>query len=254
VPDRASHPWAGRLWAKSRIDDVLEEMALTRTPAPELRNEVIELGLAYNLVTPYTSFLAVPERELNAAQAATLADLRAQRSRIVAANADAAALSRTRMPPGDPVLTVDAPKNALQVTAWFPFGLTKDLSWDDKLEKWVLRFVVPIGVPDGEYEATVVIVGPDGCVSVAKASYTIDSQKPEFEVEAKAVAGLVFVRVHPSEPARRVFAVLAANPRRRVELIEAGGDFVGVLRGSGPVRIVVADLARNEAMREVVAR
>jgi Ca-activated chloride channel family protein len=94
LPESASHPWAGRLWAKSRIDDLLEEMALTRMPPPELQNEVIELGLAYDLVTPYTSFLAVPERELNSAQAATLAELRAQRARIVAANADAAALSR----------------------------------------------------------------------------------------------------------------------------------------------------------------
>src|SRR6266849_6793618 len=106
LPERASHPWAGRIWAKSRIDEVLEEVALTGASTPELRNEVIELGLAYNLVTPYTSFLAVPERELNEGQAATLADLRAQRARIMAANSDAAALSRTRMPPGDPVLKI----------------------------------------------------------------------------------------------------------------------------------------------------
>jgi Ca-activated chloride channel family protein len=219
-----------------------------------LQNEVIELGLAYDLVTPYTSFLAVPERELNAAQATTLAGLRAQRARIVVANADAAALSRTRMPPGDPVLTVKAPKEALQVTAYFPFGLVKDLSWDGKLDKWVLRFVVPVGVPDGEYEATVLIVDRDHCVEIAKASYTIDSKQPDFEVEAKAVAGLVFLRVRPSEPARRVVAVLAGNSRRRVELIEEGGEFVGVLRGRGAIRVVVADLARNEAMREVVPR
>jgi Ca-activated chloride channel homolog len=254
VPDHASHPWAGRLWAKSRTEDLLEEMALTRTPPPELRDEVIELGLAYNLVTPYTSFLAVPERELNAAQAATLADLRAQRARVVAANADAAALSRTRMPPGDPVLTVTAAEDALQVTAYFPFGLVKDLSWDDKLQKWVLRFLVPVGVPDGEYEATVLIVRRDRFVEVAKASYTIDSKQPDFEVEARAVAGVVLLRVRPSEAARRVFAVLATNPRRRVELVEEGGEFVGVLRGRGAVRVVVADLARNEAMREVVPR
>src|SRR6266851_3790120 len=175
-------------------------MALARTPAPEFQNEVIELGLAYNLVTPYTSFLAVPERELNGAQAATLTDLRAQRARIVAAHSDAAALSRTIMPPGDPVLTVKAPKDALQVTAYFPFGLVKDLAWDEKLEKWVLRFLVPVGVPDGGYEATVLIVRRDGSVEVAKACYTIDSKEPDFEVEAKKVAGLVFVRVRSSEP------------------------------------------------------
>ncbi len=254
LPERASHPWAGRLWAKSRIDDVLEEMALARTPAPEFQNEVIELGLAYDLVTPYTSFLAVPERELNGAQAATLTELRAQRARIVAEHSDAAALSRTRMPPGDPVLTVKAPKDALQVTAYFPFGLVRDLGWDEKLEKWVLRFLVPVGVPDGDYEATVLIVRRDGSIEVAKACYTIDSKEPDFEVEAKKVAGLVFVWVRSSEPARRVTAALVADPKRRIELAGAGSDFTGVLPGSGPVRVVVADMARNESVREVVPR
>jgi len=254
LPERASHPWAGRIWAKSRIDEVLEEVALTGASTPELRNEVIELGLAYNLVTPYTSFLAVPERELNEGQAATLADLRAQRARIMAANSDAAALSRTRMPPGDPVLTVKAPKDALQVTAYFPFGLVRDLAWDDKQEKWVLRFLVPVGVPDGEYEATVLIVLRDGNLELAKAQYTIDSKEPDFEVEAKKVAGNILLRVRSSKPARRVTAALVADPRRRVELAGAGSDFTGVLHGSGPVRVVVADEARNESVREVVPR
>ncbi|MFN2547602.1 MAG: VWA domain-containing protein, partial [Myxococcales bacterium] len=139
LPERASHPWAGRLWAKSRIDDVLEEMALTRDPPNELKDEVIELGLAYDLVTPYTSFLAVPESELAGEQALTLAQMREQRAKVVAANADAAALSRKNMPPGDPLLTVNAPRDALQVTAYFPFGLVRDLKWDDHLEKWTLR-------------------------------------------------------------------------------------------------------------------
>jgi Ca-activated chloride channel family protein len=170
----------------------------------------------------------------------------------MAANSDAAALSRTRMPPGDPVLTVKAPKDALQVTAYFPFGLVRDLHWDGK--QWVLRFLVPMGVPDGDYEATVLIVLRDGKVEVARAAYTIDSKEPDFEVEAHGVAGLVYLRVRPSKPARRVVAALVANPRRRVELVGAGSEFTGVLRASGPVRVVVADEARNESMRDVVPR
>ncbi|HWE25895.1 MAG TPA: VWA domain-containing protein [Myxococcales bacterium] len=254
LPQIAAHPWAGRLWAKSRIDDVLEEISLTRNPPAELQNEVIELGLAYNLVTPYTSFLAVPERELNGAQAAALTSLREQRARIMAANSDAAALSRTRMPPGDPVLTVNAPKDALQVTAYFPFGLVRDLAWDAKLDKWVLRFLVPVDVPDGEYEATVLIVKRDGSVEMAKARYTIDSEEPDFEVQATRAAGLVFLRVHSFEPARRVTAAFVDDPRRRIELVGIGDHFAGVLRGSGPVRVVVADEARNESVRELVPR
>jgi hypothetical protein len=60
--------------------------------------------------------------------------------------------------------------------------------------------------------------------------------------------------VKSSEPARRVTAALVADPRRRVELAPVGTDFVGVLRGSGAVRVVVADMARNESVREVEPR
>ncbi|MGZ6142816.1 MAG: VIT and vWA domain-containing protein [Myxococcales bacterium] len=255
LPERESHPWAGRVWAKSRIDDVLEEMALTRNPPPELQNEVIELGLAYNLVTPYTSFLAVPESELSGEQATTLAQMREQRAKVVAANADAAALSRRNMPPGDPLLTVTAPRDALQVTAYFPFGLVRDLKWDDRLEKWTLRFLVPVGVADGEYEAVVVIVRRDHTIELAKAPYTIDSKEPDFEVDAaQAVSGGVHVRVVAAEPARRVTVVLARDPRQRIELTGDGRVFEGDLPASGTLRVVVADLARNETAREVEPR
>jgi Ca-activated chloride channel family protein len=254
LPEAASHPWAGRLWAKSRIDDVLEEMALTRNAPPELKNEVIELGLAYNLVTPYTSFLAVPESELTAGQQTVLASMREQRAKVVAANADAAALSRTRMPPGDPVLTVKAPRDALQVTAYFPFGLVKDLAWDDKQEKWTLRFLVPVGIADGDYEATVVIVKHDQTIEIAKAPYTIDSKEPDFDVEAeRAVGGATRIFVISAEPARRVIAALADDPRQRIELQgdPEGRVFEGLLPARGKVRVVVADMARNETAREV---
>ena len=247
LPESASHPWVARTWAKSRVDDVLEEMALTRSPPPELQTEVIELGLAYGLVTPYTSFLAVPESELDAGQSRNLSEMRAERAKVLAANSDAAALSRRSMPPGDPVLTVDAPRDALQVTAFFPFGLVKDLHFDERLEKWTVRFLVPTDVPDGAYEAQVVIVKRDGALELARASYVIDSRAPDFEVDFAGSR----IRVRVSEPARKVTVVLAADPRRRTVLRGDGREFEGERPGTGRLRVVVADLARNEAAREV---
>ena len=247
LPESASHPWVARTWAKSRVDDVLEEMALTRSPPPELQTEVIELGLAYGLVTPYTSFLAVPESELDAGQSRNLSEMRAQRAKVLAANSDAAALSRRSMPPGDPVLTVDAPRDALQVTAFFPFGLVKDLRFDERLEKWTVRFLVPTDVPDAAYEAQVVIVKRNGALELARASYVIDSRAPDFEVDFAGSR----IRVRVSEPARKVTVVLAADPRRRTVLRGDGREFEGERPGTGRLRVVVADLARNEAAREV---
>ncbi|HUJ29017.1 MAG TPA: VWA domain-containing protein, partial [Myxococcales bacterium] len=254
LPEAALHPWAGRVWARSRIDDALEEIALGGD-RPELRDEVVELGVAYNLVTPYTSFLAVPASELSEQQASTLAEMRQQRARALAADEDAAVLSRRNMPPGDPMLTVDAPQDALQVTAYFPFGLVKDLKWDAGLRKWSLRFLVPLGVADGEYEAVVVIVKRDRTVEFARASYVIDSKAPDFEVDAARGVTGVHLRVIASEPSRRAVAALADDPRRRVELSSSDGRvFEGDLPANGRVRVVVSDLARNETSREVDPR
>jgi len=85
-------PWVGRLWAQARVAHLLEELALGAT-APELKDEVLELALAYNFVTPYTAFLAIPESELGD-QRGTVEAAREHKRKILAENADAAALGR----------------------------------------------------------------------------------------------------------------------------------------------------------------
>ncbi len=92
IPASVARPWVGRRWAIARVDDLLEEIQL-KGETPELRDEVISLALAYDFATPYTAFLAVPERELNAQAAQTLAQGRAQRMQAQAAHADAPVLA-----------------------------------------------------------------------------------------------------------------------------------------------------------------
>ena len=50
---------------------------------PELSDEMIELALAYNFVTPYTAFLAIPESELGAASASQLNSARMRKADIL---------------------------------------------------------------------------------------------------------------------------------------------------------------------------
>jgi len=83
-------PWVGRLWAQARVAHLLEEMSLG-AKQPELQDEVVELALAYNFVTPYTAFLAIPESELGN-QASTVAAARERKRHILANNPDAEAL------------------------------------------------------------------------------------------------------------------------------------------------------------------
>jgi Ca-activated chloride channel family protein len=104
MPALVRRPWVGRRWAMARVADVLEEIEL-HGEQPELRDEVLSLALAYDFVTPYTAYLAIPERELTAEARVTLDNARAQRVAAQAQNADAVAvvagsqplMARTRM-------------------------------------------------------------------------------------------------------------------------------------------------------------
>jgi Ca-activated chloride channel family protein len=252
----ADEPWA--LSAQVHRDagqDLLEDVALAGE-TDELVDEVVELGLAYGLVTPYTAFLAIPEKELTGAARELVESARDFRRRILAAHPEAAALSRSLMPPGDPLLRVRASPSARHVTAYFPFGLVKDLAWDPAAERWQARFLVPSDVPDGTYQVLVVIVGADGTVESTTVPYVIDSREPEFTVDAVAAPGGVRLRVAADEASRRVTAALVSDPRLRVGLADAGDGttFEGVLPlppGTHELRVVVADEARNEGERVV---
>ncbi|MBX3159785.1 MAG: VWA domain-containing protein [Deltaproteobacteria bacterium] len=89
-----ARPWVGRLWAQSRVAHLLEELSLGAS-APEMKTEVIELALAYNFVTPYTAFLAIPESELGAMRG-TVEAARAHKAKVLAAHEDAAALGKAK--------------------------------------------------------------------------------------------------------------------------------------------------------------
>jgi Ca-activated chloride channel family protein len=92
LPARAERPWVGRRWAMSRVDDLLEEIQL-KGEEPEIREEVLSLALAYDFTTPYTAFLAIPERELTSSAAQTLQRARDQRADAQARHADAPAVN-----------------------------------------------------------------------------------------------------------------------------------------------------------------
>lgn len=251
----SSAPWVARSWALSRVGDLLEQERgnANDTERTHIHEEIVDLGLTWDLVTPYTSFLALPEKEITKELAGAVGSMRERRAKLLAANKDAATLSRSAMPPGDPILKVRAPKNARRVTAYFPFGLTQDLFWDEGSEQWLTRFLVPKDVADGTYEVPVSIVLADGRVEASKASYTIDAKEPAFEVFTEERPGGVFVRVLVDEPAQEVRVGLAdgaltLTPSADKLTFEA---FVPLASGQRAFRIVVADRARNESDRMI---
>jgi MYXO-CTERM domain-containing protein len=129
----SGRPWVGSLWAQSRIDHLLEEIALGNKD-DETKNEVLELALAYNFVTPYTAFLAIPESELGAMKG-TIEEARAQKQKILANNPDVAGLKNApKADPGDLALangttstTQGAPPPPPAIN---PFSTTRSFSMD----------------------------------------------------------------------------------------------------------------------------
>jgi Ca-activated chloride channel family protein len=85
-------PWVGRLWAESRVDDLVDEIALGGFRS-ELQAEVIDLALAYNFATPYTAFLAIPASELDWISAHQIATARQAKAEILRRKPDAARLA-----------------------------------------------------------------------------------------------------------------------------------------------------------------
>lgn len=251
VPAAERRPWVGRQWAMARVGDLLEEIALAGA-TEELESEAIELSLAYSLVGPYTSFLAIPESELTQASSDTLAQARARKQAILAKNKDAAALSRSNMPPGDPILRVRAPRDAKQVSARFSFGLVEDLVWDDRAEQWQVRFLVPKHVVDGTYDVEIVVVHGDGRIELSTAEYTIDAVGPEVEIQSSTSDGRHTLRVVGAEPLREVTVVDPADPANRFQLTDAGDhlSFEGDVPPGFParLRVVATDRARNETV------
>ncbi|MBC7171588.1 MAG: hypothetical protein H5U40_04140, partial [Polyangiaceae bacterium] len=255
VPAASDAPWIGRTWAVARIDELLEDIAL-QGETDERKDEVIELAIAYSIVTPYTSFLAIPESELTETARENLSRMREARRRVLAANPDAAALSRTAMPPGDPVLRVHAPIDAVRVTAYFPFGLVKDLRYDEGEESWECRFLVPNDVADGEYRVRIVMTQADGTIRVSEVPYTIDSEETDIDVELEVTPAGARLRVLTAEPARAVTVASIRDPRLRFDLRPSarGGSFEGFLPlppGTHSLRVVAADAARNESDRVI---
>jgi Ca-activated chloride channel family protein len=89
---RPSHrPWVARLWGRERVEHLLQEIAQHGETAERV-SEATDLALAYNIVTPYTAFLAIPASELSSGDALTLEEARRRKRALQDAHPEAFAL------------------------------------------------------------------------------------------------------------------------------------------------------------------
>lgn len=151
--------FVARLWANKRIDALLSQIRIDGE-RDEARNEVIALSKEFDIVTPYTSLVAVRSGPM------------------------VASVFPARVKPGDPELFVRAPRDA-QVQVRIPdFGISQAARWDPEKQLWTTRFLVPAGTPDGSYPIEVRIVGADGHAQLIAQQISIDTRAPALVARA----------------------------------------------------------------------
>lgn len=155
LPQESSeHPQLPRLWARARVDALLEKMERDGED-PASIEEIIRLSRQYKFVTPYTSFLAVPRALL--------------RPRVIR--------------PGDPVIRVKTDPAIMSVVALFPFGLVKPLRYLPGEDTWQTRFLVPTDLPDGTYPVRLMMRDRAGQTYCESKTFVIASQSPAVQIK-----------------------------------------------------------------------
>ncbi len=157
LPEKSfEHPQLPRLWARARVDALLEKIEREGEDAKTI-DEIIRLSRKYKFVTPYTSFLAVPRSLL--------------RPRVIR--------------PGDPVLRVRTDESIRSVVAIFPFGLTKSLRHLESEDIWQTRFLAPDDMQDGTYSVRLILRDNAGRTYRESKTFVIASKPPVIIIRLK---------------------------------------------------------------------
>jgi Ca-activated chloride channel family protein len=155
LPSESSeHPQLPRLWARARVDALLEKIEREGEDVASV-DEIIRLSRQYKFVTPYTSFLAAPRALL--------------RPRVIR--------------PGDPVIRVKTDPTIVSVVALFPFGLVKKLRYLPDEDTWQTRFLVPTDLPDGTYPVRLVMRDRSGQTYRESKTFVIASKSPTVQIK-----------------------------------------------------------------------
>lgn len=227
------HPQLPRLWARARVDALLEKIERDGEDAATI-DEIIRLARKYKFVTPYTSFLAVPRALL--------------RPRVIR--------------PGDPVLRVHTDPAIISVVALFPFGLTKPLRYLNKEDVWQTRFLAPPDMTDGAYNVRLVLRDRSGNIYRENKTFVIVSKPPTLKVTLDSRrlrrGSAIHLKVSASSSTRTLIANLHGAPRVRLQWDSSARANVGDLQvpadfspGTYTLIVTAEDIAHNIGSQEV---
>jgi Ca-activated chloride channel family protein len=239
--EELDHPQLPRLWAQARVNALLDQIAREGETRAAI-DEIIRLARRYKLVTPYTSFLAVPRALL--------------RPRVIR--------------PGDPVLRVRTDPAIASVIALFPFGLTKalrhladeDTPGDNGGRLWETRFLAPADMKDGTYNVRLILRDDKGNTYREAKTFVIASTPPTVKIlldSRQLRAGkAVQIRAEASASTRTLTARLDGVTPISLRWNGAAGANTGTLRlppdlpaGRYMLTVTAEDIAHNIGSEEM---
>jgi Ca-activated chloride channel family protein len=231
--DDRNHPQLPRLWARARVDALLEKIQREGEDQATI-DEIIRLARQYKFVTPYTSFLAVPRALL--------------RPRVIR--------------PGDPVLRVKTDESIRSVTALFPFGLVQKLRYLSGEDIWQTRFLAPDDMQDGTYTVRLVLRDSVGHTYREFKTFVIASKPPvvQLKLETKRYhrGQTMPLKATASQSTRTLTARLEGNPPVALKWDAGAAINTGqlvipeqTLPGTYKLTVTAEDIAHNIGTQEV---
>jgi Ca-activated chloride channel family protein len=234
LPEQSlNHPQLPRLWARARVDALLEKIERDGEDEATI-DEIIQLSRKYKFVTPYTSFLAVPRALL--------------RPRVIR--------------PGDPVLRVRTDESIVSVVALFPFGLVQKLRYLPQDDIWQTRFLAPSDMRDGTYDVRLVLRDKLGHTYRESKSFVIASTPPTVQIRLDRTrfhrGETVALRVSASESTRTLVARMEGADSIFLHWDSQAGANTGQIVvprdlpvGKYPLTVTAEDIAHNTGSQEV---
>jgi Ca-activated chloride channel family protein len=227
------HPQLPRLWARARVDALLEKIEREGEDQSSI-DEIIRLARKYKLVTPYTSFLAVPRALL--------------RPRVIR--------------PGDPVLRVKTDASIASVVALFPFGLVQPLRYLTSEDIWQTRFLAPPDMQDGIYTVRLILRDRLARTYREAKTFVIASKPPVVDVrlDRKRLqrGQAISLSVRASQSTRTLVARLDNAAPAELHWNPQAGANTGTLLipeqtipGSYKLTVTAEDIAHNIGTAEV---
>jgi Ca-activated chloride channel homolog len=227
------HAQLPRLWAKARVDALLEKIQRDGEDQASI-DEIIRLARQYKFVTPYTSFLAVPRALL--------------RPRVIR--------------PGDPVLRVKTDESIVSVVALFPFGLMQKLRYLKGEDIWQTRFYAPDDLEDGTYTVRLILRDGQGHSYREEKTFVIASRLPVIHIKLKQKryqrGQTMHLRVAASQNTRRLVARLEGAAPAELRWDSRAQASTGeltipahVIPGKYKLTVTAEDIAHNIATEGV---